>query len=795
MTASGKPKYSDWQVGLRRRLEVRAALACVLALILMAVAAPAASAAPWPCDNSPYMTQFDATNPAEGTRLFRLVPQPDGTILRDELGAEANTHLNAIGFRPQDGFMYAFDNTNTRLVRIEQNASGEPLFFPIALPPTATITSTVVGVVLGDGNYFVWSGTTGEVYDVTQDPAVLVRTITAVDPTQVPRGDMAIHPVTGQLYSIDLDPGGSTFGVYEFNFIGNTIVRGDRVGDSTSAGGQWFMADGTYMQYNNGGPGPDGNGIYSLDLDTGQLSFRGSGPAFSNADGTSCANTIFVSKDAEPRTVVAGEEVVYTYEITSAGLTDNEIEFVDQLPAGLTYVPGGVTLDPSFGTTNAYDGTNTLEITGVVEQNTTVTVTARVRVAPDAGCDVDLQNQASATVSPSGLPPVTVESDDPDTSLLGDPTTIHVICESDLSLLKTGTRAVTPGGQVSWTITATNNGPSVSAGATITDAIPGGVTNATTSTPGCTIAGGQLTCQVGVLAVGQSTQVTVTGDAPTSKACFSNVASVAGQHVDPNPINDRATWQTCTLVSRFEITKTANGQRVMLGNPLTYTILVRNTGPDPSTSTTVLDRVPSHLDVRSVAASKGQCAMAGNRVTCELGAMAVGEQATVTVNTVAVRAGGAKNVASVTDPQCETQPCVTGEEETEVTKPKLQLGKTVTPPRLRAGDTATFRIRVRNPSRATLDNVRVCDRLPQGLVLVRSSRRMRLVKGAYCYTYRRLPALSTRTIVMRVRALRGTSGRKTNRATATSPDARGAQARRSVRVLGGAVLGAGGVTG
>ena len=127
-------------------------------------------------------------------------------------------------------------------------------------------------------------------------------------------------------------------------------------------------------------------------------------------------------------------------------------------------------------------------------------------------------------------------------------------------------------------------------------------------------------------------------------------------------------------------------------------------------------------------------------------------------------------------------------------KPALRLKQKVSRTRVPAGDTATFSIGVRNPSRRALRNVRTCDRLPAGLVYASATRGARLSEGRYCWTAKRLAAGASRTYKLTVRALRGTSGRKVNGVTASSPDARTARASRAVRVVDGDVAG-GGVTG
>ena len=81
--------------------------------------------------------------------------------------------------------------------------------------------------------------------------------------------------------------------------------------------------------------------------------------------------------------------------------------------------------------------------------------------------------------------------------------------KTDLRITKT-TSATTfvPGENVSWLITTTNNGPAVANNAVVTDVLPVGVTFV--SAPGCSFAAGTVTCNLGNMAVGQSTPITLT---------------------------------------------------------------------------------------------------------------------------------------------------------------------------------------------------------------------------------------------------------------------------------------------
>ncbi len=85
-------------------------------------------------------------------------------------------------------------------------------------------------------------------------------------------------------------------------------------------------------------------------------------------------------------------------------------------------------------------------------------------------------------------------------------------------------------------------------------------------------------------------------------------------------------------------------------------------------------------------------------------------------------------------------------------------------------------------SQAGARNVKVCDALPLGLSFAGSAPKARLSKGKQCWTIKTLGAGTSRTFTIHARALKGTSGRKTNHATATAKGAKGARAAVTVRV-------------
>lgn len=107
--------------------------------------------------------------------------------------------------------------------------------------------------------------------------------------------------------------------------------------------------------------------------------------------------------------------------------------------------------------------------------------------------------------------------------------------ESDLSVIKTGSAdPVVAGSTMTYTITATNNGPSNAAQVTATDALPAGVTYLSSS-PACIANGGTVTCDLGPVSAGESAVVTIVARISPSQAdgsTVTNTAMVSGT-VDP----------------------------------------------------------------------------------------------------------------------------------------------------------------------------------------------------------------------------------------------------------------------
>ena len=241
------------------------------------------------------------------------------------------------------------------------------------------------------------------------------------------------------------------------------------------------------------------------------------------------------------------------------------------------------------------------------------------------------------------------------------------------------------------------------------------------------------------------------------------------------------------------VVKRASAARVPLGATVTYRLTVTNHGPGRAPDVRVSDPVPAQLRATRATTPQGGCAIARNVVSCALGELASGAKVEVTVRARAIRAGRTVNQAEVIAPGDANPHDNRSRAKVVVRKGRLGLVKKVDRRSLPAGGRARFTIKVRNPGSVPLRGVRVCDRLPAGLELVRTSPRARLVRGQVCWSTT-LRAKQVKRYRVTVRALQGASGKLVNRAVATAPDAATKRTKRPVQVIRAAVR-AGGVTG
>ena len=277
----------------------------------------------------------------------------------------------------------------------------------------------------------------------------------------------------------------------------------------------------------------------------------------------------------------------------------------------------------------------------------------------------------------------------------------------DLGIQKRGPATVSPGGTVTWTLTVTNYGPGNSSGFSVTDPVPPGITGAMTTTPGCSVSGGVLTCAEGILDVGNSYTIILTGTASGKVGtCVTNTASVHGNELDPNPKNNTSSVTTC-VTPDLSLTKAASVTSYSsAGTVITYSYTVVNNGPSTLLNVTVTDPMPGLSAIN--------CGGNSNVIAVLPPATPVTCTATRTVTTADLNAGSLTNTGTATAVTPSGPESVTS----TVTVPAVQdpgvsIQKSADVDEYTmVGQVIPYSFVVTNTGNVTLSNVTVTDPLP-----------------------------------------------------------------------------------
>ncbi len=374
-------------------------------------------------------------------------------------------------------------------------------------------------------------------------------------------------------------------------FGGNDIIVGSRGNDTMNGG-----ADNDILVWSNG----DNNDVIDGDAGTDIVQVNGA------LGGANFDDVFTIVPGAGGRVDFDRTNLVpFSLDIgTTETLTVNGIAGNDKFTVGsLTGVTDLVDLR-----LNGFDGND--EFTVAPAASTTVTVTGG---APTAAAGDMLTVDLTGATNPALAVTAVAGDGRTGTWTFGNRQPVNFVGVETLAptadLSVTITDSPDPaqaGGNLTYTITVTNNGTIAATGVQLQDVLPANTTFVsfaapagwTTNTPAAG-ATGTVTATIGTLAAGSGPQtftlvVRATGTA--GGTTVTNTATVSSS-ADPTPANNTAAAAT-TVVAAADVAVTVTGAAsgvVTAGTQATYTVVVTNNGPSAVTGVNLTTALPAAL--------------------------------------------------------------------------------------------------------------------------------------------------------------------------------------------------------
>lgn len=338
-------------------------------------------------------------------------------------------------------------------------------------------------------------------------------------------------------------------------------------------------------------------------------------------------------------------------------------------------------------------------------------------------------NQASINAQGFAQPFLT---DDPTTPEGDDPTRLTVTADAVLALQKAlVTRGPIQAGEpVEYRIRLENSGDALAVGVVVTDAVPRELT--LVAAPGAAIANGVVTWNAPPVAPGTPVELTLTGVvlADTPAGTVVRNQAFAGKLASNDPVtpapND-ATVFTVQNVPELLVEKRIrddNGGDFAPGDPVTFTLTVRNVGLQPAPAVDLIDEVDARFaDPQPIGGR-----MVGRTARWDLGDLAPGAEEVVTLRaTIAAGLPDGTVLANEAGARFGGQGPYTFSEEVRITlvagRAALVVQKVVASPLggVFQGNTVEYAIRVVNEGPFASPQPVLVDGLPAGVTYVAGS--------------------------------------------------------------------------
>jgi uncharacterized repeat protein (TIGR01451 family) len=221
---------------------------------------------------------------------------------------------------------------------------------------------------------------------------------------------------------------------------------------------------------------------------------------------------------------------------------------------------------------------------------------------------------------------------------------------TDLALaMQAQPTAVKVGEGITYTFTISNQGTATAQLVQLTSKLSDGVTFVAVSHAGCQEILGQVVCNLGDLAMGQTINLTMTVTAIKTGTWVSMAEVSAAILSDPVPANNQASATVevqAAVISPGDlvVSKQVMPSPAMVGENITYTFMVTNQGTGMASAVQLIDQLPTGMALVSQPFSCDN----GQQVVCDLGDIAPNEVMEMMLVVTAAQTGWFTNTTTVT---------------------------------------------------------------------------------------------------------------------------------------------------
>ena len=308
------------------------------------------------------------------------------------------------------------------------------------------------------------------------------------------------------------------------------------------------------------------------------------------SNNTSTVNTfvdtkadISILKVSNPSALNAGENLIYTINISNAGPSDSQnITLTDTIPNEILNpeysVDGGTTwnswVNPYSVGSIANGFSKIIELRGTVNPSVNLESITNTAIINSTTFDPNINNNSSNS-------------------------TTQINTSADVSIIKLVNQSpVVAGDLLTYDMLISNAGPSDAQNVVLVDTIPTDILNTEYSTDGgLTWNIWSNTYTVGTLAKGNSTSIKIRGTVNSSVTnTITNTAIISSTTLDLNPTNNISTVNSkVDALADILVIKQDNPNPVIAGQTLTYPIVVLNNGLSDAQNVVLIDTIPGEI--------------------------------------------------------------------------------------------------------------------------------------------------------------------------------------------------------